>query len=439
MQNLHNSAGWDSAGTIARMLEQVKIPAMARIEQELESEKIIDLKQVLSKELHKAEIRGRIKAGMSIAITVGSRGIAEIADIVKFLVKELKAMQTHPFIVPAMGSHGGATAEGQRELIEGFGLTEEYIDAPIRATMDTVRIGLTPGGKEVHIDAYAAKADGIVVLGRVKPHPAFRGRYESGLMKMMAIGLGKQRGAQICHADGFVKMAEYVPEFGEVVIEKAPILCGIAVIENGLDEVHSIEAISPPNIVHREPQLLELARELMAGIPFPEIDVLIVDRIGKNISGDGMDPNVTGSFATPYQYGGPEVKRYVVLDITEESHGNGLGLGMADFSTSRVFAKIKLDIMYANSITSTVPGPSKLPLIMRNDILAIKAGIHTANIPGDRPAKIVRISDTGHLQRMWVSEALRDEAESQSSIRMISDFIPPSFDTEGNLLDAGIE
>jgi len=422
---------------VSQILQEVQIPRMVGISQQLENRRINNIEQHVYGEIEKDHIAETIRPGMQVAITVGSRGIGSIAEIIRSVVLAVKAAGGQPFIVPAMGSHGGATAGGQRELIESLGVMEETVGAPIMATMETVVVGKTADHREVHVDSYAAAADGIIVVGKVQLHPSFRGEFESGLMKMMAIGLGKQRGAQICHAEGFGRMAEFVPAFGKVVLEKAPVLFGIAIVENGLHEPYLIEAIPSNRIAVREPELLKLSTELMARIPFDQIDVLIVDRIGKNISGDGMDPNVTGSCATPYGGGGPDVGRYVVLDLTDESHGNGLGIGMSDFSTKRVFDKLDFDTMYPNSLTSTVPGPSRLPMIMQDDRTAIKAAIHTANVPDTKNLRVVRIADSAHLSRLMVSEALLPEVRSQSGLNLVEQPQALEFDENGVLIGLG--
>ncbi|MCF7949275.1 MAG: lactate racemase domain-containing protein [Spirochaetia bacterium] len=437
MARILRDSVWDRNGMVAAILQNVQIPQMATITQKLKSQKIRDIETHIHSELSKSHIGETIKPGMKVAITVGSRGIGSITLITRALVREVRARGGEPFIVPAMGSHGGATAAGQRQLLEGLGITESSVDAPIRATMDTTAVGKTSEGRTVHVDAHAAAADGIIVAGRIKLHPSFRGEYESGLMKMMAIGLGKQRGAQICHAEGFGKMAEYVPAFGRVVLESSPILFGVAVVENGLDEPHTIEAIPPVSIPSREPELLKLSQHLMARIPFDHIDILVVDRIGKDISGDGMDPNVTGSFATPFSGGGPEVSRYVVLDITPESRGNGLGIGMTDFSTKRVFDQLDFDAMYPNSLTSTVPEPSRLPLIMGDDCTAIKAAVHTTNISEAQKIRMVRIVDSSHLSRFMVSEALLPEVRQNRDLQVKEEPHPLEFDENGVLIDLG--
>ena len=266
-----------------------------------------------------------------------------------------------------MGSHGGATAKGQKEMLEGLGVTEEYVGAPIYSSMEVVHVGDTVDGKKVFIDKYAAESDGIIVAGRVKPHTAFRGEYESGIYKMMAIGLGKQKGAEETHEEGFGRMAYNVVTYGDTILKNAPILFGLAFIENAFDDTAIIEAVEKDKIAQREPELLEIAKSLMPAIEIKDFDVLIVDQIGKNFSGDGMDPNITATYCTPYASGGPVVQRYVVLDLSEETHGNALGAGMADLGTKRLFDKIDFDAAYPNALTCTVLMGAKVPVIMKND------------------------------------------------------------------------
>lgn len=406
----------DRNGVIESMLAGIELPELLPVVQRISGERLEDPEAVLASELDKSEIAGRLRSGMRVAVTVGSRGIAGIARCTAALVQRLKAAGAEPFVVPAMGSHGGATAEGQRRLLAGLGVTEERVGAPIVASMETVLLGETEEGRPVYIDARAAEADGIVVMNRVKPHTAFRGTYESGLLKMMAIGLGKHDGAMACHADGYGRMAEQIPAFGRVVLARAPILFGLAIVENGRDELYRIEAVPPEEIFMREPQLLREAFALMPAIPFRSIDVLVVRRIGKNISGLGMDPNITGIFSTPYAHGGPEVGRCVVLDLTAESEGNGAGIGLADFTTARLFSRLDLDAMYPNSLTSTVVSTCKLPMIMKDEETAVKAALLTAPGCDRRRPRVVMIRDTAHLERLWVSRSLINELELANAV-----------------------
>jgi len=429
---LRDSA-WDHDGIIRSILDPVVIPKMAVVRQRFDGAAIGDIPAAISGEFTRPEIAAAIEPGMSIAITVGSRGLANLPIIVREIVGNVKKLGGVPFIFPAMGSHGSATADGQRAMLEGFGVTESAVGAPIRATMETVVVGQTSKGQDVHADRYAANADGIIVLGRVKPHTAFRGVYESGLMKMMAIGIGKQKGAEACHTEGFGKMAENVPAFGKVILERTNVLFGIAVLENAFDETARIEAIPKREIERREPELLKLAKALMPSILIPRFDVLIVDKIGKNFSGDGADPNITGTYCTPYASGGPEFERYVVLDISEETHGNSLGVGMADVTTKRLYDKTDFDASYPNALTSRVVATVKMPMVMESDKLAIQAALFTCVHADLRAPKIVRILNTSHLGDISISESLLHEAAGSDRMEVIEDAREFDFDASGNL------
>jgi len=424
---------WDRYGVIENMLRNVKIPRMAKIAQKFDNKRIEDIPAAIRRELGRPEIAERIKPGSSIAITVGSRGITNIALITREVVRMVKELGGKPFIIPAMGSHGGGTAEGQRQMIEGYGVTEEYIGAPIKSSMEVKLIGQTEDGKPTYIDKHAAEADGIIVMGRVKPHTAFRGEYESGLMKMMAIGLGKHKGAEVCHAQGFKKMAHNVTSFAKTILKNANILFGIAIIENAYDETYKISALTKEEIPEKEPKLLIEAKSLMPEIKFDSFDILIVDRIGKNISGDGMDPNITGIYASPYASGGPNVKSCVVLDLTDESHGNALGIGLANFTTKRLFDKIDFDVTYPNSLTSRLSNTSRIPMVLKNDRMAIAAAIYTCSeMSGDVP-RIVRIPDTAHIGEIYISESMLEEARNKPGIEILEEPKEMEFDENGNL------
>lgn len=431
-ENLRDSK-WDRDGVIYKILKDTPLPKMAKVSQHFDSKHIEDIPSVVRAEFDKPEIAKTIKKGMSICITCGSRGLASIDVIIREVVTNVKRLGGEPFIIPAMGSHGGATAEGQQQVVEGLGVTEEFCGAPIRSTMETVIIGKNKDGIDVRIDKYAAASDGIIVLGRVKPHTAFRGKYESGLHKMCAIGLAKQEGAQVCHVDGFGKMDHNVEAFGDAILEKAPVIFGLATVENAFDQTCIIEAVPVNKINKREPELLSIAYSLMPKIYIDDIDILVIDQIGKNFSGDGMDPNITGSFSTPFATGGPNVQRYVVLDLSEETHGNALGLGQADFSTKRVYDKIDYDAAYPNALTCTVVTGVRVPLILKNDKLALQAAIFTCvGIDKKRP-RIVRISNSSHITHIFVSEALKEDVKQNENMVFESDFSDISFDAEDNL------
>jgi len=406
---------------------------MARVKQTFEDNALKDIPGVIAQEFQKPEIAGRIKPGMSIAITSGSRGVAHIAEITKEIVKQIQKLGGKPFIFPAMGSHGGATAEGQREMLEGYGITEKTMGVPIKSSMETVVIGHTPEGKPVYIDKNAAEADGVVVVGRIKPHTAFRGTWESGLLKMMVIGMGKQKGAESCHDEGFGRMAHNVEVYADVIMSKANILFGVGIVENAFDNTCLIEAILPDHFKKREAELLKIARELMPKILIPKFDILIVDQIGKNFSGDGADPNITGTYCTPYATGGPEFQRYVILDLSDETHGNAIGIGMADFTTRRAFDKTDFDATYPNALTSTVVSGVKMPMVLKSDREAIQAALFCCTGIDKSKPRIVRIKNTSHIDTIMVSEALIEEARRNSQMQVLEEPKELSFDRQGNL------
>ena len=299
--------------------------------------------------------------------------------------------------------------------------------------METVQIGVTPNGKPVRIDKNACESDGIIVCGRVKPHTGFRGPYESGIMKMMAIGLGKQFGAEIIHADGFGKFEEYIPMFGTVILNNSPVICGLALLENAYDQTREIVSLTPEEIILKEPELLMRAKSYMPRILFDSCDVLIVDQMGKNISGDGMDPNISGRFPTPFAEGGIDAQRVAVLDLTEESHGNACGIGLADITTKRLFEKMILEQTYPNAITNTVVGEMKIPMIMETDKLAIQAAIKSCIEINHEEPRIVRIHNTMEMERIDISKALLAEAGNNRSIEIMGEPAPMAFDEKDNL------
>jgi hypothetical protein len=433
MSETFRNSSWDRHGVIAGILSSVTIPKFAKIQQVFEDNTLKDIPAAIDREFARPEIAGTIKSGMSVAITVGSRGIANIALIARETVRNVKKLGGKPFIFPAMGSHGGATAEGQRKMIEGFGVTEQYVGCPIKSSMETVVIGRTPAGKPVYLDKNAGEADGILVLARVKPHTAYRGPFESGLYKMMVIGMGKQKGAESCHDEGFVRMAENIPLYGDIIMAKVKILFGLAIIENAFDNTAKLIAVPKNEIRTREPGLLEEAKRQMPKILFPKFDILIVDQIGKNFSGDGADPNISGTYCTPYASGGPEFQRYIILDLSDETHGNGLGLGLADLTTKRAFDKADFDAAYPNALTSTVLIGAKVPMVMQSDKLAMSAAIFSAvNIDKARP-RIVRIPNTSHVDRIWISEAMLEEARKHPQIKLLEEPKVLPFDKDGNL------
>ena len=427
-------ATWDREGLARAILEPVPLPRMATVMQHFPGVTRLDVAAAVRAELARPEIAATLRPGMRVAIPAGSRGVANVVPILRELVAAVRALGAEPFLFPAMGSHGGATAEGQRALLKGYGITEAAVGAPICSSMETRVIGQAPGGLAVHLDRLAAEADGIVVVGRVKPHTAFHGQYESGLMKMMAIGMGKQKGAETLHAVGFGRFREIIPACGREILARAPILFGLAIVENALHDTARIEAVPRDQIERREPELLEEARRAMPRIPFEELDVLVVDTIGKNFSGDGADPNVTGTYCTPYARGGPRLQRYVVLDLSEETHGNGLGIGMADITTARVFAKTDFDAMYLNALTNRVLNNIRMPMVMASDRMALKAAVWSCLGVEPSRARVVRITDTSHLDRFQVSEALVPLVLADRSLKLVEVPAELAFDGDGNLI-----
>jgi len=379
------------------------------------------------------KFESQIKPGMRVAITAGSRGIANIALVTRSIVDFVKKQGGIPFIVPAMGSHGGANAEGQAEILASYSITEATMGCPIVSSMEVTKIGVNEEGMDVFIDKNAHAADGIIVVGRIKPHTCFRGPYESGLMKMMAIGLGKQYGAEVCHEAGFKNMAKYVPMFGRAIVKHANILFAVGLIENAFDETCKIAAMHADEIDAQEPLLLQEAFAHMPRIWVDACDVLIVDKIGKNYSGDGMDPNITGTFCSPYASGGLNAQRSCVLDLSDETHGNGIGIGMADATTKRVFEKLDLAAMYPNGITSTVISGVQIPMIMESDKETIQLCVKICNEIDKTAPRIVRISNSLHIEHIWLSESFYEEAKNHPNMVIESEPAEFDFDAEGNL------
>ncbi|MGD9046037.1 MAG: lactate racemase domain-containing protein, partial [Desulfobacterales bacterium] len=339
-----------------------------------------------------------------------------------------------PFLVPAMGSHAGATADGQKQMLEDLGFGEDEIGAPIRSSMQTVRVGTSENGLPVYVDKNAHEADGIVMINRIKPHTSFRGPYESGLMKMIAIGLGKQKGAEICHELGIESIAENLLAIARVAIEKENILFAIGLLENAYHETCRIELLRKEEIEAEEPVLQEEAKRLLPKLHFTNIDVLVIDEIGKNISGTGFDTNVVGRYHTPGCSGGPDVTRLVILNLTDESHGNANGLGIADFTTRRIFDHFSFENTYPNALTSTVLPSVKIPMVLETDLLAIKAAIKTCNILDKGNVRLIRIKNTNEIERIEVSESMLDEVRGNPYLDIETDLYSFVFNDGGDLV-----
>ncbi|WP_273122398.1 lactate racemase domain-containing protein [Bacillus weihaiensis] len=420
-------------GILKDLLKDIPVPKMAKVKQNFDQTKIEDVEQAINEKLQVEAIRSKVRPGMEIAIAVGSRGMDRLVEVTATTVQFLKDLGARPFIVPSMGSHGGATAEGQKEVLAHLGVTEESVKAEIRSSMEVIKLGELPNGLPVYIDKYASEADGIVVINRIKPHTAFRGPVESGIMKMISIGLGKQKGAEATHQLGFKYMAENVPAMAKMMMQKTPILFGVATLENAFDKVVQVEVLAVEEIEEKEPDLQALAKQLLPKLFFEQIDVLVIDEIGKNISGDGMDPNITGRYPTPYAKGGPDVNKMVVLDLTHQTEGNANGVGTADFTTQRLVDKMDREVTYANGLTSTVCAPTKIATTLANDEDAIKAAIKTCNILDFTQVKMVRIKNTLEIAEIEVSEALVDYVKYHPDMDLLSDLYELSFNQDGNL------
>jgi hypothetical protein len=357
--------------------------------------------------------------------------------ILKEVLSALRALGAEPLLFPAMGSHGGATAEGQINLLKGYGVTEESMEVPIRATMETNEIGKTPQGVSVYADGIACQADHIVVINRIKPHTKFKGPLESGLCKMMTIGMGKHRGAEYYHQQalkhGFPEVIEAV---ARVVMEKLPILFGLAIVEDGYDQTAVIRAIPTGKIVQTEKELLETAKVYLPQLPFPEIDILIVDRLGKEISGAGMDFNVIGRNRDLMNcwHSQQKIKRIFVRDLSEHANGNGLGIGMADFTTERFVRKLDLNVMYINAITASGPENAMIPIHFANDKLALQACLSTIGPIPETGVRLVWIRDTLSLERVILSESLCREAAPLDHVIVAGPLTDIAWDSADNLI-----
>lgn len=409
------------------------IPRLTRVRQRFPRPRVEDVSAAVDAAI--GSISTGIQPGWRVAVTGGSRGIANIREILRAVVGRLKEMGAHPFVVPAMGSHGGGTAEGQVEMLASYELTEAALGCPILATMEVVEV---PGPTDfpVYMDRYAWEADAVVVVNRIKPHTDFHDRYESGLVKMAVIGLGKAVQAAEIHRHGVRGLRELLPVAGRSILESGKIAFGLAIVENAYDETMHVEAIPASGILEREPTLLEMARENMPRLPVDELDVLVIDRMGKNISGAGMDSNVIGRM---YITGEPEperprIKMIVVSDLTEESHGNAAGVGFADICTRSLLDKIDFVKTNTNVVTSTFYIRGKLPMIAGNTREAYEWAIRGCLPIPPGEERIARILDTLHVAELQVSAAVLRDIQHRDDIEILGE--PEEWlDSDGELLD----
>ncbi|MEE9613021.1 MAG: lactate racemase domain-containing protein [Desulfatiglandales bacterium] len=411
-------------------------PKMYHIRQVIDAPKVTHIEETLSRELESIQIGSQVKAGSRIAVTAGSRGVANMDRILRHLVYVLKGYGAKPFLIPAMGSHGGGTPEGQLEILESFNITEESIGVPVISAMEVVEIGRSSFGFPVLVDKHAAEADGIIVVNRIKPHTEFEGPVESGLMKMMAIGMGKHRGCLEVHKQTInYGYRDVIPAVGRVMLEKLPVLFGVGIVENFYDETAFIRVVPPSRFFKEEEALLVEAKKLMARLPFDKMDVLIVDEMGKNISGTGIDSNVIGRilFIGAKEPENPKITRIVVLDMTEESHGNAVGIGMADYTTERLVSKIDHEATATNAITAMTPEQGRIPIALKTDREAVEAALTTIGAVDPVASRVVHIKNTLELAELHVSGALLEEIRGRQGLELVKELGPLAFDSKGNL------
>jgi hypothetical protein len=417
-------------------------PPIFRVRQTFEAPRVADIPGEVRRQLEKLRLEQTIKPGQSVAITVGSRGVANINVISKAIVEAIKRLGAQPFIVPAMGSHGGGTAEGQRTVLASYGVTEAYCGCPIRASMETVVVCQTAEGFDVHFDRQAFGADHVLVCNRVKPHTDFVGDIESGLMKMMLIGLGKHEGAKVYHrAIQDYSFGQIVRSVGARVLESCRIVAGLGIVENGYDETAAIVGVAPREFEAREKELLVLAKRLLAGLPFDQAHLLIIDEVGKNISGTGMDTNVVGRKFLSHRAAEdefPKVKRILVRGLTEATHGNAAGIGLAEFCTRRLVEQTDIEITRINCLTAGHIAAAMLPLDYPTDRAMLEAAIPTIGMVEPRDARIIWIHDTLDLSEVECSAAYLDEAAGRSDLEVLTEPRPLPFDAAGNLPLTGV-
>ncbi len=410
----------------------IAFPVMYRVRQRLEAPSIDDVAGAVHQELSRCRLEDQVLPNQSAAITVGSRGIHDLAAIVSAAIEHLKDLGLKVCIIPAMGSHGSATAEGQAQVLRELGITESSVGAPVVSNMDAVSLGCLESGAEVFFARDALEADHLVVINRVKPHTIVRGEVESGLCKMLAVGCGKQKGAAIMHKYG---LAVSIVPTAQVILEQVPVLCGLAVVENASGQTHTIKAALPHQFVDVDRELLREAKRLFPRIPLDDLDILVVDEMGKNISGAGIDPNVVGFWRRDGGPRQPDYRTLIVLDLTPQSHGNAVDIGMVDLTTRRVIDKIDLKATYTNALTSGLLSGARLPMALENDRTALAAAL--SQVPQPERVRMVRIVNTLSLETFWATGAILPELREQEGITVDDTPLEMEFDAEGRLVAFG--
>jgi hypothetical protein len=414
-------------------IEQIKFPEMVKIKQNVPDIHLTNIFETVQKQIAKTKFNKRIEKGSKVAIAVGSRNIDKLSDVVAALITEVKKIGGIPFIIPSMGSHGGGTAEGQVEILRDLDISIKNLDTPIISSMEVIKIGETKSRIPIYIDKNAMLADAIIVVARIKPHTDFSGDIESGLLKMLAVGLGKHKGATIIHSYGIESFSKIIPEVGLKVLEKAPIALGIALLENNYSKLSEIVAIDPENFLEVEKKLLKKEKLLMLKLPLSEIDILLVNEIGKDISGAGMDPNIIGRSKSTEKNMGKNIHIIIPLDLTERTHGNAGSIGLSDLITKRLFEKIDFNVLYTNLLASNGYLEGKIPIVVKNDEYAIKIAMKILN-KNCKNVKMVRIQNTQNIIEMEVSEALLGEVQNNKNIKIIGEARRLKTDKRGNLL-----
>ncbi len=429
------SSGQPSGADVLHdLLEQAPIPQWAPVHLAHDAERLENIAGIVAEQFRRPGIGERIQRGERVALTGGSRGIDRIDEVLAATAAELRRCGAEPFIVPAMGSHGAATVEGQLAVLAHYGVTEERMGCPIRASMEVVQLGKLPSGEPIFTDRIAyTEADRIIPVGRVKVHTDFHGEIESGLYKMLAIGLGKQRGADALHASGFENFPWLIPAAGRFILERLPVPFGIALVDNGYGELALLEAIPSEQIEAREAALLHEARRRMARLPVEQLDILVIDEMGKDISGAGMDPNVLGRYYAEKLPDGPNVQRVVVLGLTDTTEGNGAGVGMADFCTERLAQRLDRAKTYINQLTSKTPEGGRLPMVAPNDRAALQMAIVSLRGTQRDTLRLARIRNTKDLTRVWATATVLDELLATGRAEQLGELQAPAFDADGNL------
>ncbi|MHA1486820.1 MAG: lactate racemase domain-containing protein [Promethearchaeota archaeon] len=415
------------------MSNNSNFPLIRCVHQIIKTPSIVDLEGELRVKLDEFGLKNSIKPNNTVAITAGSRGINHIDTILKTLVDYLKELKATPFIIPAMGSHGGGTAEGQLQILTDYGITEKAIGCPIKASMDVVEIGESEFGTPVYLDKYASLADKIIVVNKIKSHSKMLGDVESGLSKMCLIGLGKHRGAKLYHRliDRY-SWPRVIKSLLKVILKNAPIICGIAIIQNINNETAQLHVLHPEEFITKEPELLRNYKELTEHLPFKDIDLLIVDEMGKNIFGTGMDTNITGRKEGSSMH----VQWLFVKDLTEESHGNAQGIGLADFTTKKLVDKIDYNKMYTNALTAFRTDSPKIPIFFQNDKEVMNTIFDLAGVEDPSTFRMIWIKNTLELRKIIVSEYFFDQIESRDNLSFIGDEEQIKFDIDGFLVNS---